>query len=59
MGFAGLPYLIVAAALGLGFLFFGLRVRNAPAMAAAARQLVLASVVYLPVILLALALDRI
>ncbi len=58
MGFAGLAYLLVAGALGLGFLFFALRLRNAPAMAAAARHVVLASVVYLPAVLLVLALDR-
>lgn len=59
MGFAGFAYLIVAAALGLGFLFFALRLKSAPTMAAAARQVVLASIIYLPAVLLMLALDRI
>jgi heme o synthase len=59
MGFAGLAYLVVALALGLGFLFFAIRLKAAPMTAAAARNVVLASIVYLPVVLLALALDRI
>ena len=59
MGFAGVAYLAVAGSLGLGFLFFALRLKSAPAMAAAARHVVLASVVYLPVVLLVLALDRV
>ena len=58
MGFAGLAYLVVAALFGLVFLFFAFRLRSAPGLAAAARHLVLASVVYLPVVLLVLALDR-
>jgi heme o synthase len=59
MGFAGLAYLVVAATLGFGFLFFAIRLKSAPMMAAAARNVVLASIVYLPVVLLVLALDRV
>jgi heme o synthase len=59
MGFAGVTYLVVAGALGLGFLFFAIRLATAPTLAAAARRVVLASVVYLPFVLLALALDRV
>jgi len=58
MGFAGITYLVVAAALGFAFLFFAFRLSLAPTTAAAARHVVLASVVYLPLVLLVLALDR-
>jgi len=58
IGFAGVAYLVVAASFGLVFLFFAFRLNSAPSLAAAARHLVLASVVYLPVVLLVLALDR-
>ena len=58
MGFAGVAYLVVAAAFGLVFLFFAFRLGRTPSLAAAARHVVLASVVYLPVVLLVLALDR-
>ena len=58
MGFAGIPYIVVAAVLGLAFLFFAVRLKNTPAVAAAARHVVLVSVVYLPIVLLVLALDR-
>jgi protoheme IX farnesyltransferase len=59
MGFAGLAYLVIAALLGLAFLFLALRLRKVPTMSVAARRLVLASVIYLPVVLLALVLDRV
>jgi heme o synthase len=59
MGFAGVAYLVIAASMGLGFLFFAVRLYRAPAMAVAARHLLLASVVYLPAVLLVLALDRV
>ncbi len=59
MGFAGITYLVIAALMGLGFLFFAFRLYRAPALAVAARHLLLASVVYLPVVLLVLALDRV
>jgi len=59
MGFAGIAYLVIAASLGLAFLGFAFRMYRAPAMAVAARHLVLASVVYLPVVLLVMALDRV
>ena len=57
-GLCRVAYLVVAAAFGLVFLFFAFRLSSAPTMAAAARHVVLASVVYLPVVLLVLALDR-
>jgi heme o synthase len=58
MGFAGIIYLATSAMLGLGFLYFAIRLWSTPTIAASARHLLLASVVYLPAVLLVLAIDR-
>jgi protoheme IX farnesyltransferase len=54
---AGVGYLIVAALMGLGFLWFGIRMwqsRNR----SAARQLFFASIIYLPLLLAAMMIDK-
>jgi protoheme IX farnesyltransferase len=58
LGSAGSIYFIVAFALGAGLLASGIRVAM-ESTAARARSLLLASLVYLPALLLVLALDRI
>jgi len=57
VGLAGLPYLAAAALLGTGMLVLGLRFwrEDSPA---AARRLYLGSLAYLPLLLLALTLDK-
>jgi protoheme IX farnesyltransferase len=59
LGFAGMPYLIVGCALGLGMLMFGVAMVRSPGNSKAARRLLLASLVYLPIVLLVLVLDRV
>ncbi len=59
MGFAGLTYLAVAVALGATLLFYGLKLLRAPVTAAAARRVMMASLVYLPIVFLALVLDKV
>ena len=59
LGFAGTPYALIASALGLGMLGFGFAMVRAPGNARAARRLLLASLVYLPIVLLVLVLDRV
>jgi heme O synthase-like polyprenyltransferase len=57
MGSFGWFYFLAALASGLGFLFCGLataRTRSAPS----ARRLFLASILYLPVLLTTMTLDR-
>ena len=57
VGLAGSVYFVVALTLGLGFLGYGIAfslARTAPS----ARQLLLASLVYLPVLLIVMALDK-
>lgn len=54
---AGVGYLIVATVMGLGFLWFGIRMwqsRNR----SAARQLFFASIIYLPLLLAAMMIDK-
>ena len=58
LGFAGVFYLVVASALGAGMLTFGYLMVTQPANLSAARRLLLASLVYLPIVLLVLVLDR-
>jgi len=58
LGFAGIPYLLIASALGAGMLMFGFAMVRSPASLRAARRLLLASLVYLPIVLLVLVLDR-
>ncbi|MFZ0889793.1 MAG: heme o synthase [Candidatus Binataceae bacterium] len=59
MGFAGMTYLFVAVAFGLTFLFYARGLNQVGAPAAAARRVVLASIAYLPAVLLVLVLDKI
>ena len=56
-GVTGILYMIVAGALGLGFLAFALRPLDRPSPARWAYRLFFASLVYLPVLVLALAVD--
>lgn len=58
LGFAGIPYLVIASALGAGMLMFGFAMVRSPASLRAARRLLFASLVYLPIVLLVLVLDR-
>lgn len=57
VGLAGSIYFLVALILGSGFLVCGVRLAVDQSMAAA-RRLLLASLIYLPVLLVAMALDR-
>jgi len=59
LGFAGIPYMIIAAALGVWMLAFGAAMVRSPGNSKAARRLLLASLVYLPIVLLVLVLDRV
>jgi len=59
MGFAGDVYLFVAIALGAAMLFFGIRLALTPATASAARRVMMASLVYLPAVLLVMVLDKV
>ncbi|HWJ40661.1 MAG TPA: protoheme IX farnesyltransferase, partial [Candidatus Limnocylindrales bacterium] len=59
LGFAGIPYMVVAVALGVWMLAFGVAMVRAPGNSKAARRLLLASLVYLPIVLLVLVLDRV
>jgi heme o synthase len=59
LGFAGIPYMVIAAALGVGMLLFGFAMVRSPGNSRAARRLLLASLVYLPIVLLVLVLDRV
>jgi protoheme IX farnesyltransferase len=59
MGYAGRIYLTVAILLGLGMLACGYGLIRTPDRAASTRRVIMASLVYLPVILLVLLLDRI
>jgi protoheme IX farnesyltransferase len=58
LGFAGIPYMLIASALGVGMLMFGVTMVRSPGNSKAARRLLLASLVYLPIVLLVLVLDR-
>ena len=59
LGFAGIPYMVIASALGLGMLMFGFVMIRSPGNTRAARRLLLASLVYLPIVWLVLVLDRV
>ncbi|HTW88106.1 MAG TPA: heme o synthase [Candidatus Binataceae bacterium] len=59
MGYAGRIYLAVAIALGLGMLACGYGLILTPDRAAATRRVIMASLVYLPLVLVVLVLDRI
>ncbi len=58
LGFAGLTYFLVALAAGAIMLAYGVKLAAAPAPAAA-RRLLVASLIYLPVVLLVMVLDKI
>ncbi|HEY6419748.1 MAG TPA: heme o synthase [Candidatus Binataceae bacterium] len=59
LGYAGMPYLVVAVALGAGMFACGLAMVWAKSPAASARRLLFASLVYLPVVLLVMVLDKV
>jgi protoheme IX farnesyltransferase len=59
LGFAGITYLVIGAALGIWMLAFGVAMVRSPGSSKAARRLLLASLVYLPIVLLVLVLDRV
>jgi protoheme IX farnesyltransferase len=59
LGFAGWISLAVALALGLMMLTFGLRLARNPNAAAAARRVMFASLLYLPIVFLVIVLDRV
>ncbi|HEY2525834.1 MAG TPA: heme o synthase [Candidatus Binataceae bacterium] len=59
LGFTGRVSLMVALALGGMMLFFGLRLARNPDAAAAARRVMFASLFYLPIVFLAIVLDRV
>src|SRR5208337_472229 len=58
LGFTGIPYAVIASALGVWMLAFGVSMVRAHGNSKAARRLLLASIVYLPIVLLVLVLDR-
>jgi protoheme IX farnesyltransferase len=59
MGFAGAAYAAVAAIGGVAMLWFAITMVRAPGRAQAARRLLFASLVYLPIVLLMMVIDRI
>ncbi len=59
MGVAGLPYLVVAAVLGAGMLAFGIVMVRNPNQPQPARRLLFASLVYLPIVLLMMVVDKV
>ena len=59
LGFAGWILLAVALALGAMMLTFGLRLARDPNAAAAARSVMFASLLYLPIVFLVIVLDRV
>ena len=59
LGFAGISYMVIASALAVWMLAFGVAMVRAPGNSKAARRLLLASLVYLPIVLLVLVLDRV
>ncbi len=59
MGFAGTTYLFVAGIFGLGMLACGIVLVSGPETAAAARRVMLVSLLYLPSVLLVMVLDKI
>ncbi len=59
LGFAGRISLLVAVALGVMMLIFGLRLARSPNAAMAARRVMFASLIYLPMVFLVIVLDRV
>jgi protoheme IX farnesyltransferase len=58
LGFAGLFYLGAAILLGIFMLYQGVKLVRAKADAAAARSVMMASLIYLPAVLLVMVLDK-
>jgi heme O synthase-like polyprenyltransferase len=58
MGFAGKIYLGVAIALGVMMLYYGLRLVRRTANTATARRVMMVSLIYLPVVLVVMVLDK-
>ena len=58
LGFAGMYYLAAAILLGGFMLYQGVKLINAKADAAAARSVMMASLIYLPAVLLVMVLDK-
>ena len=58
MGFAGAAYAVVAAILGVAMLGFAVAMIRAPGRAQAARRLLFASLIYLPIVLLMMVIDK-
>ena len=58
MGFAGRLYLAVAIVFGMVMLYHGIRLVRGATTSAAARRVLMVSLVYLPVVLLAMVLDK-
>jgi protoheme IX farnesyltransferase len=58
MGFAGIFYLATAIVLGAFMLYQGIKLVRAKADAAAARSVMMASLIYLPAVLLVMVLDK-
>jgi protoheme IX farnesyltransferase len=58
MGFAGRLYLAVAVVLSIVMLYHGIRLVRGETTSAAARRMLMVSLVYLPVVLLAMVLDK-
>jgi protoheme IX farnesyltransferase len=59
MGFAGITYLVIAAVLGCAMLASALVLVRGPETAIAARRVMLTSLLYLPLVLLAMVLDKV
>jgi len=59
MGFAGVVYLVTSVALGCAMLAAAVVLVCGPETAAAARRVMFASLLYLPVVLLVMVLDRV
>ncbi len=59
LGYAGRVSLLAAVTLGMAMLLFGVGLARSPHAAAAARRVMFASLFYLPIVFLALVLDRI
>jgi protoheme IX farnesyltransferase len=59
MGAAGLTYMAVAAAFGLAMFGYGIAMVRAPEQPRPARRLLFASLIYLPVVLLMMVVDKV
>jgi heme o synthase len=59
MGFTGVPYMIIAGALGIAMLTLGIIMVRRPLDLAASRRVLLFSIIYLPTVLLVMVLDKV